>query len=136
MFRPKTTSILLLPGFDEGWVIQSIDRLVAQGYPCNTLSIKAHSVRGIRGLQIEPDKALNSSSDVRNLLIPDCKESLPTLMTEPRIHRLIRSVLAEDGAVIVSPSVAAAFARVGLEAGAGRNYHVISSPERLSALAN
>ena len=132
MFRPNSASILLLPGFDEGWVIQTVDQLHSYECQYNTISIKRRGVRGVRGLSIQPDQTFSMSLGCTHLLIPECRASLPMLMTEPRIHRLIHAVLKDGGIVLVAASVAAAFTRVGLTRTFGENYHVVTSPQHIS----
>ncbi|MGB1252992.1 MAG: hypothetical protein ACPG8W_20420 [Candidatus Promineifilaceae bacterium] len=132
MIRPNSASILLLPGFDEVWVTQVMKQLQAKGYRTSTIGLKVRSVQGLLGLQVLVDQALPTPSGKMYLLIPDAITSLPTLMTEPRIHRLVHAVLADNGTVFVAPSVAAAFTRVGLQAIKSPNYSIITTTQGLS----
>lgn len=134
MYRPISASILLLPGFDESWVVQTVGQLQAQGCQTQTVSLKPRGVRGLYGLNVQADRVFPVALGQTHLLIPKCKQSLPTIMIEPRIHQLVQTVLADDGYVIVPPSVAAAFTRVGLRLPPGKRYHVVTSVEHITEL--
>ncbi len=100
----KYVLLLLAPGFEEGDTIYCVDRLREAGIPVTLLSISSRSIRGKHGIMLSPDMTLDQYSSTKPaelVIIPGGQQSSSTLMSDPRIYKLLRGTLKANGTVVV-----------------------------------
>lgn len=127
--------VLLLSGFSESFVVETIKQVRQFGKRCQFAGLQTSVVTGELGLPVYPGimiESLLERNDKQTVLIPPCPASHIQLMTEPRLHRVFDHVTETNGLLLTAPSVAIALSRVGLLANvATPNYQIIQSAEMI-----
>lgn len=96
--------VLLGPGFDAYLAVASIRQLREKGQAVLIVGQTAGFVRDINGIIVRPEKSLNeitSGPAGRLLLLPGGKAFLSALLTDPRVHNLINSIINNQGFIVV-----------------------------------
>lgn len=97
--------ILLAEGFDEVEAVGILTALRAAGVCVKSLGLTGGLITGRHGLLLMPDYALFNLSDkfdvsaINAVILPGTKRCLTRLETDPRVHRLLRQVIAQRGLV-------------------------------------
>ncbi|MEJ2209960.1 MAG: DJ-1/PfpI family protein [Anaerolineae bacterium] len=94
--------ILLAPGFEESDAITVARRLRRAGLPVVLVGLSANPMRGAYGLALAPDQTLNQieTDAPRAVVLPRGKAATCQLAGDPRVHDLLRRVLARGGYVV------------------------------------
>jgi putative intracellular protease/amidase len=115
--RINQALILLAPGFIESTTVSCLQYLREAGFAVGLVGLSAGLTRGHYGLEVQADCALSQiqpSHSPRLLVIPDGKEAVAMLLADPRVHRLIRQTVRDDGRVAVMPMAEAGLRRASL----------------------
>ena len=94
--------ILLAPGFEESDAITVARRLRRAGLPVVLVGLSANPLRGAYGLSLAPDRTLSQveADTPRAVVLPRGKNAAWQLAGDPRVHALLRRVLAQGGYVV------------------------------------
>ena len=104
----KRTIILLGAGFDACLAVSSIKQLREAGIAVQIVGQTAGSVRDVNGISMNADISLSnlaSSPENKLLIFPGGKAYASTLLTDPRVHNLIDSIISNKGFLLVSEGV-------------------------------
>lgn len=97
----KNILVLLAPGFEEGSAIYCVDQLRERGLPVSLVSLSNELVHSNHGVFIKPDLTLDEASEMEDklglVIIPGGSSSTTSLMTDPRIHRLLNNLKRQSG---------------------------------------
>ena len=113
--------ILVAPGFDEESVIHCLCQMRQRGTAVALVGVPSNLVIGASGLNIHPDFSLthlNQTTFVDNrfmLIIPGGVACINTLLSDPRVHQIIKQVSEQGGKVAtMSPLVPEILMNLGL----------------------
>lgn len=101
------TFILVTDGFDEPAVVDFLCRIRDQGTSANLVGLYSGLLSGYHGLTIRPDYSLNQiEQDVnapgkQTAVILNGRSNFTSLLTDPRVHRLIEQTLNNHGLVAI-----------------------------------
>ena len=94
--------ILLAPGFEEAEVIPCMTQLRKASLPVSLVGLTSRQVTGWHGLSICPDVALDEVGDygaLKLVVIPGGRQCATMLVIDPRVHRLLNTVIEQEGRV-------------------------------------
>ncbi|MBK7920694.1 MAG: DJ-1/PfpI family protein [Chloroflexi bacterium] len=94
--------ILLAPGFEEAEVIPCMTQLRKASLPVSLVGLTSGQVTGWHGLSICPDVALDEVGDygaLKLVVIPGGRQCATMLLIDPRVHRLLNTVIEQEGRV-------------------------------------
>lgn len=104
------TFILVCDGFDETAVVECLCRVREQGTSVNLVGLYSGLLSGYHGLTIRPDFSLSQLEQQYQTLgaqiaiILNGHSDLTSLLTDPRVHRLVEQTLKNEGLVAVMSS--------------------------------
>lgn len=101
--------ILLAPGFEEGTAIYCLAQLREAGVPVSLVGASAGLISGAHGVTVQPDATLRKVTAVsppKLILIPDGKQAVTTLLSDPRVHQLFVATTENDGRIAAMPVAA------------------------------
>ena len=95
----KRVLILLAPGFLEGDLLFTVDRLREAGVQVQMTAMTSNCVGGQHGIVVCPDRILTEVNDesYQAVVIPGGWQCGATLLSDPRIHQLVNGVLNTEG---------------------------------------
>lgn len=106
MFRPCSSSqciaILLTSGYDDDFTLTAVARMRDAGLPAYLISPASGPVRGSHGIIVQPDHTLDevyNQNCFRMVILPGNRQSVATLLADPRTHMLINNALQRQGHV-------------------------------------
>ncbi len=102
--------ILLAAGFEEEAVVSCLTQLRSAGVSVSLIGASAGLVRGMHGVTIKPDSTLGKITAVsppKIVFIPDGKQAVTTLLSDPRVHRLLSATVENNGRIAAMPTAAA-----------------------------
>ena len=112
--------ILVAPEFDEVSTLECLCQIRQERVTVALVGKLAGALTGLHGAIIEPDISLSRllawpPPDAQLLIIPDGDSSVASLLSDPRVHRLITAVLNRGGFVVtISPLVHQMLVTVGI----------------------
>ncbi|MCP4361983.1 MAG: DJ-1/PfpI family protein [Chloroflexi bacterium] len=85
--------ILLAPEFDEAGMIACLVQMRGASLPVYLVGVVAGLMRGKHGLMVRPDYSLDElkSEQAKLIVVPSGMKCSTSLMSDPRIHRLLNS---------------------------------------------
>ena len=101
------TFILVSDGFDEPAVVECLCRVREQGASANLVGLYSGLLSGYHGLTVRPDYSLNqieqdiNHSGKQMAIILNGRSNFTSLLTDPRVHRLIERTLNNHGLVAI-----------------------------------
>ncbi len=101
--------VVMTNGFDETETIAMISVLRQAGLCVKSVGLASGLVGSAHGLWIMPDLTLSDLDDwmktkfIRLVVLPENEQSLARLEIDPRIHKILRQVVAQKGQIAVSP---------------------------------
>ncbi len=101
--------VVMTNGFDETETIAMISVLRQAGLCVKSVGLASGLVGSAHGLWIMPDLTLSDLDDwmktkfIRLVILPENEQSLARLEIDPRIHKILRHVVAQKGQIAVSP---------------------------------
>lgn len=110
-----TAYLLLLPGFDEQAMLDTLHTLHGIGRRLALIGFTRQPVCGTRGLQCHPDGSLEQvyRSRPEVVVIPGGAEA-ERLRTDPRLLTLLKNAVAAGGRVLAAAQPAYQLQRVGV----------------------
>lgn len=94
--------VLLAPDFQEIDIVTLVSTLRQQGIPVTLVGLTAGPIRGSRGVTLMPDLSFNSINDAcpDAVIIPGGVYSVQQLGADPRVHALLRQVIARQRYIV------------------------------------
>jgi putative intracellular protease/amidase len=103
----KQAFILLAAGFDAASIIFTLDQLRQASFDVRLISLQRGLVQSSHGLWVKPDDSLETA-DLSGLpqlvILPDGEQCATMLLRDPRVHRLLKRVVAQQGVVAALPA--------------------------------
>ena len=106
--RQSCALVIVAEGFDESETIPILSLLRQAGLCVKSVGLTSGLVGSAHGVWIMPDltlaelEQLNSTISVSVIILPDGRQSLARLEADPRVHRLLRQVVAQRGRIVTS----------------------------------
>lgn len=103
--RPKKVFILIAPHFDEESVVCCLSQMRAKGLAVQLIGSVSGWMSGLRGLKVLPDSSLaqmdplDVAQNQHVVVIPGGDECVANLLSDPRTHELVETVLNTGGTV-------------------------------------
>ncbi len=100
--------VLIADGFEEAKTVALLSLMRQAGLCIKCVGLVSGLITGARGLSIRPDmtladlEALEPTIPIMAVILPEGKPSLARLEADPRVHRLLKQVMAKQGFVITS----------------------------------
>ena len=100
--------VLIANGFEEAETVALLSLMRQAGLCIKSVGLVSGLIEGIRGLSIRPDltladlETLEHTISIIAVILPEGKPSLARLETDPRVHKLLKQVMARQGFVITS----------------------------------
>ncbi len=100
--------ILLADGFEETETIGFLSLLRQAGLCVKSVGLTSGLVSSAHGVWLMPDLTLTDIGRLSNtmsismVILPEGSESLARLETDPRVHKLLRQVVAQHGQIATS----------------------------------
>ena len=102
------TVVLVANGFEEAETVALLSLLRQAGLCIKSVGLVSGLIEGARGLSIRPDLTLADLESpehtiaINAVILPEGKPSLARLEADPRVHKLLKQVMAKQGLVITS----------------------------------
>ena len=109
--------ILIAPGFEETATITCLEQMRQASLPVSLVALSAGLVTGWHGLSVHPDLTLdqvNVNEPCIMVVIPGGQMCATALLTDPRVHRLLNTLIAQDGVVAVMKTAVPVVRQSGL----------------------
>jgi putative intracellular protease/amidase len=97
--------IIITESFDEVEAISILVALREAGIYTKTIGLTSGLITGLHGIPIMPDYALINLSNqidmstINVIILPGTNRSFTKLESDPRIHRLLRQIIAKHGII-------------------------------------
>lgn len=124
--------ILVAPGFEEAAVIYCLTQLRQAGLPVSLVGLMAGQIAGWHGLSICPDLTLDevdAHEPMKLAVIPGGQQCATALLTDPRVHRLLHTLIAQEGRVGVMDTAIPVITQFGLLPESMDGYYVMQNEE-------
>ena len=116
-FRRKNISalILLAEGFNETWLTSCVAELRDNGLDAVVVGLRPGPVSGQHGMVIQTDRYFGEIRDCQPklLALADGKHCIYKLLSEPKVHRLIKATIQSGGRVAATPESETILKRIG-----------------------
>lgn len=108
----KDTSCVLMimtNGFEEIEAVTLLSTLRQAGLCVKSVALTSGLVGGLHGIWLMPDLALADldrlmeTGQISLVILPASQQSLTSLAVDPRVHRLLRQVVAQEGQIAATP---------------------------------
>jgi len=109
--------ILIAPGFEEAATIRCLEQMRQASLPVSLVALSAGLVTGWHGLSVHPDLTLdqvNAHDSCKMVVLPGGQMCATALLTDPRVHRLLNTLIAQDGVVGVMETAVPVVRQSGL----------------------
>lgn len=109
--------ILVAPGFEEAAVIYCLTKLREAALPVSLVGLVVGQIAGWHGLSICPDLTLDevdAHKPMKLAVIPGGQQCATALLTDPRVHRLLHTLIAQEGRVGVMDTAIPVVTQFGL----------------------
>ncbi len=94
--------ILLTTGYDDEFTLLAVARMRQAGLPAYLISPGGGPVRGAHGIIVQPDHTLDEVYEqncFQMIVLPGSRQSVATMLADPRTHTLVNSTLQQAGFV-------------------------------------
>lgn len=119
--QPPQAFILLAPGFDEEWMVLAFCGLRQATVSVQIIGLTQGLMVGKYGLQVRPDLPLAhyrrgvAEDPALLLVIPGGRPCATALLSDPRVHTLLKQTLASGGYLAaLSPTVRQILSGIGI----------------------
>lgn len=108
----KDTSCVLMivaNGFEEIEAVTLLSTLRQAGLCVKAVALTSGLVGGLHGVWLMPDLALADLdrlieiTRISLVILPVSQQSLASLAVDPRVHRLLRQIVTQDGQIAATP---------------------------------
>jgi putative intracellular protease/amidase len=109
--------VLIAPGFEEATTIRCLDQMRQACLQVSLVALSAGLVTGWHGLSVQSDLTLdqvNANEPCKMVVLPGGQMCATALLTDPRVHRLLNTVIAQDGVVAVLKTAVPLITQSGL----------------------
>jgi putative intracellular protease/amidase len=106
--RQRCVVVIVADGFEETETIILLSLLRQAGLCVKSVGLTSGSVSSAHGVQLVPDltladlDCLSNTTIISVVILPEGKQSLSRLEADPRVHRLLRQVIAQRGQIVTS----------------------------------
>lgn len=105
--KRRCALIIVADGFEETEAIVFISLLRQAGLCVKSVGLTSGLVGSAHGVWLMPDLTLADLEHLTNtisvIILPGGRQSLARLEDDPRVHRLLRQVVAQQGQIVTSP---------------------------------
>ncbi len=121
--NPKRCALIVIAdGFEETETFVFLSFLRRAGLCVKSVGLTSGLVSSAHGVRLMPDltfsdlDSLTRTTAISAIILPEGRKSLDKLETDPRVHRLLRQVVAQSGQIVTGrdglrvPRVAAVWA--------------------------
>jgi hypothetical protein len=104
----KCTLLIIADGFEETGVVAILSALRQAGVCAKTVGLTSGLIGGMHGVRLKPDLTIADFDHLTNTLsiplviLPEGRQGLSRLEIDPRVHRLLRRVVAQRGQIVTS----------------------------------
>ena len=101
--------IFIVDGCEEAETILLLSALRRAGVCIKSISLTSGLISGAHGIWLMPDLALAdidrliNTTPVKLIIVPEGGQNLAILKADPRVHKLLRQVVAQKGQIAVGP---------------------------------
>lgn len=101
--------LIIADGFEELEAIVVLSTLRQAGLCVKTVGLTSGLVGGAHGVWLMPDLTLADidlltvSSSISLVVLPEGRQCLAKLEADPRVHKLLRQVVAQRGQIVTGP---------------------------------
>jgi putative intracellular protease/amidase len=101
--------MIIADGFKETETIILLSALRQAGLWVKSVGLTSGLIGGAHGVWLMPDLTLADidhllkSTTISLVVLPEGRQSLVRLKTDPRVHQLLRQVVAQQGQIVTSP---------------------------------
>ena len=117
----QKVSILIGPYFDEESVVSCLCGLQKKGVPVNVVGLTPSLLTGLHGLAVRPDfslaefsQLLSTESCTHSIIFPGGHEGTAVLFSDPRVHKIIQSILNAGNIIAAMLPAQQMLARIGV----------------------
>lgn len=112
----KRIVTLIAPSFEEGFTVYCMDRMRDKKLPASLIGISKGIIRGYHGVCVQPDFTLNQIDhlEIGMVIIPGSRSCASRLLSDPRVHRLLDSTIANGGYIAASESAQSIVTTIGM----------------------
>jgi putative intracellular protease/amidase len=106
----RCSIVIIADGFREVEAIGVLSALRRAGLYAKSVGLTSGLIKGARGILVKPDLTLGelpgvlAATSIGLVFLPGDDQSLSHLAQDPRVHRLIREVVASEGMIATNPS--------------------------------
>jgi hypothetical protein len=106
--QKKCALVLVVDGFEEREAIVFLSLLRQAGLCAKSVGLTSGLVSSAHGVLLMPDLTLSDldhwadTPSIGAVVLPEGRQSLARLETDPRVHKLLRQVVAQDGQIVTS----------------------------------
>lgn len=114
---PSSVLILLAPGFEEIVIIYLLTAMREMGLQVSLVGLTAGLVNGLYGLAVRPDysfEQLKTGMPYQLIIIPGGRQCTSSLVTDPRVHRLLDATLRNSGYVAATSTAEPILTQIGI----------------------
>lgn len=107
--RHRCALVLVADGFEETEVVVVISSLRQAGLCVKSVGLTSGPVSSIHGVQLMPDLTLADldrfaeTTFISMVILPGGRQSISRLEADPRVHKLLRQIVAQQGQIAISP---------------------------------
>ncbi|MCZ7674279.1 MAG: DJ-1/PfpI family protein [Chloroflexi bacterium] len=126
--------ILIASGFEEAATIRCLEQMRQASLPVSLVALSAGLVTGWYGLSVHPDLTLdqvNAHEPCKLVILPGGQMCATALLTDPRVHRLLNTLIAQGGVVGVMETAVPVVLQSGLRSPGQDVRYVIQDEEGL-----
>lgn len=104
----KCVLVVIADGFEEADAIVILSLLRQAGIYVKSVGLTSGLIGSARGVWIMPDLTLadldrlTNAESISVIILPEGRQSLARLEVDPRVHRLLRQVVAQRGHIVTS----------------------------------
>ena len=107
--RQKCALVLVADGFEETEVVVVISSLRQAGLCVKSVGLTSGLISSIHGVEFMPDLTLANldrfaeTTFISMVILPGGRLGISRLEADPRVHKLLRQVVAQEGQIAISP---------------------------------
>jgi hypothetical protein len=109
LFVKNQTCVLVIvaDGFEETQTVMTLSLLRQAGLCVKSVGLTSGLIGGAHGVRLMPDLTFTEldrlTTSIRLVFLPSGRQSLTRLEADPRVHRLLRRVVAQQGQIVTGP---------------------------------
>ena len=106
--RKKCILVLVVEGFEEREAIVFLSMLRQSGLYAKSVALTSGLVSSAHGVWLMPDLTFSdldhwtNGTSIGAVILPEGRQALLRLETDPRVHKLLRRVVAQGGQIVTS----------------------------------